>query len=129
MELTPIIVVQDVEASSAWYQQLFGLKGAHGGDEFEMLMNAEGALQLLLHRSEHGEHAGLETPGLRGSGTGVLFYFSVPDLESYVDRAEEMRVEIVASPNFNEKAHALECTIRDPDGYLITISQWQGGGG
>ena len=107
MELTPMIVVQDVEASSAWYQQLFGLKGAHGGDEFEMLMNAEGALQLLLHRSEHGEHAGLETPGPRGSGTGVLFYFSVPDLESYVDRAEEMRVEIVASPNFNKKAHAL----------------------
>ena len=128
MELTPMIVVQDVEASSAWYQQLFGLKGAHGGDEFEMLMNAEGALQLLLHRSEHGEHAGLETPGPRGSGAGVLFYFSVPDLESYVDRAEEMRVEIVASPSFNEKAHALECTIRDPDGYLITISQWQGGG-
>ena len=129
MEMTPMIAVQDVEASSAWYQQLFGLKGAHGGDEFEMLMNAEGALQLLLHRPEHGEHAGLETPGPRASGTGVLFYFSVSDLESCVDRAEEMRVEIVASPHFNEKAYALECTIRDPDGYLITISKRQEGGG
>ena len=129
MELTPMIVVRDVEASSAWYQQLFGLKGAHGGDEFEMLMNGDGALQLLLHRSEHDEHVGLETPEPGESGTGVLFYFSVSDLESYVARAEKMRVEIVGSPSFNEKAHALEFTIRDLDGYLITISHWQGGGG
>ena len=129
MELTPMIVVQDVEASSSWYQQLFGLKSAHGGAEFDMLMNADRALQLMLHHVDHAEHAGLETPTPDAVGTGVLLYFSLSDLESCVDRAEEMGVEIVAEPHFNEKALSQECTIRDPDGYLITISKWQGGDG
>ena len=87
------------------------------------------ALQLMLHHMDHSEHTGLETPNPDAVGTGVLFCFSVSDLASHMDRAEEMRVEIVAAPHFNEKAHALECTIRDPDGYLITISKWQADGG
>jgi hypothetical protein len=33
----PMIAVEDVEATSAWYQRVLGLKSGHGGLEYEQL--------------------------------------------------------------------------------------------
>jgi catechol 2,3-dioxygenase-like lactoylglutathione lyase family enzyme len=58
MQLTPqpMIVVHDVEATSAWYQRVLGLRSGHGGPEYEMLMSGE-RLVLQLHRWEAHEPA------------------------------------------------------------------------
>ena len=37
MALMPTLFVDDVEASSRWYQALLGAQSGHGGPEFEML--------------------------------------------------------------------------------------------
>jgi len=34
----PIIAVKDVQASSKWYQAVFGCRSMHGGDEFDILI-------------------------------------------------------------------------------------------
>lgn len=126
MKLTPMLVVRDVPRSSAWYRDLLGLVGAHGGDEFEMLQSEEGELQLMLHHRDAEEHPGLEYPDEGAPGLGVLLYFSVPELAPVVERARRAEADVVSEPHPNPKAHALEFTLRDPDGYLVTVAEWQG---
>ena len=126
MDLTPMLVVKDVAASSEWYRQLLELEGAHGGDEFEMLMSEKGELLLMLHHPEPDEHPGLETPGQAPAGAGVLLYFSVSNLNDVFARAQDMGVEVLAEPEYNPKAHAVEFAVRDPDGYLLSVSERRG---
>ena len=38
MKPDPIIAVSDVPQTSQWYQSVFGCKGIHGGEEFEVLV-------------------------------------------------------------------------------------------
>ena len=39
MRPQPLICVHDVEASSRWYQRLLGCRSAHGGPEYERLVD------------------------------------------------------------------------------------------
>ena len=55
MALMPTLFVDDVEASSRWYQALLGAQSGHGGPEFEML-TLDGALILQLHHASADEH-------------------------------------------------------------------------
>ena len=55
MKSHTMLVVRDVEASSTWYQAVFGLKSGHGGPDFEMLMS-DGQICLLLHHDRPGLH-------------------------------------------------------------------------
>lgn len=125
MDCTPMIVVRDVTASSRWYQGLLGLESAHGGDEFEMLMG-DGRLQLMLHHTDFAEHPGIDDPREGTPGRGVLLYFSVPKVEPVFVRAGEMGADLIDEPHLNEKARSIEFTLRDPDGYSLTISEWTG---
>lgn len=48
MKVEPLIIVSSVEKSSKFYQNVLGLKSAHGDDEYERLTR-EGNLVLPLH--------------------------------------------------------------------------------
>ena len=126
MDLTPMLAVKDVAASSEWYRRLLEFEGAHGGDEFEMLMSGKGELLLMLHHTELAEHPGLETPGHARLGSGVLLYVSVSSLNDVFARAQDMGVEVLAEPEYNPKSHAVEFTVKDPDGYLLSVSERRG---
>ena len=125
MKCYPMIVVGDVAASSDWYQELLGLQSGHGGDDFEMLMSGHD-IALLLHHVDAEEHAALTDPRELGPGGGVLLYFSVDDVQSVAVKAQAMNADVIDEPHENPKARAVEFSLRDPDGYALTISQWQG---
>ena len=125
MKCYPMLVVRDVAKSSAWYQRLLGLTSAHGGDEFEMLMAGDD-LVLTLHEIDVSEHPVIADPAAGVAGRGVLVYFSVDDVSRYFERAREMDADLVDEPHMNPKAHSMEFSLRDPDGYALTISQWSG---
>ncbi len=125
MDCSPMIVVRDVEVSSRWYQELLGVTSAHGGKEFEMLME-DGQLLLMLHHLDLGEHPAMVAPGEGAAGRGVLLYFSVNDIRAVFERAREMEADLIDEPHVNPKARALEFSLRDLDGYALTVSQWGG---
>lgn len=125
MKCYPMLVVNDVEVSSAWYRRLLGLTSGHGGREFEMLMAGD-QLAMLLHHLDFAEHPAIDPPGSGNAGRGVLLYFSVSDVAEHFARAREMDADLVGAPHENPKAGAIEFSVRDPDGYALTISQWTG---
>ena len=48
MHPQPLICVQDVPASSRWYQALLGCQSGHGGPEYEQLIG-DGRMVMQLH--------------------------------------------------------------------------------
>src|SRR5262245_33705369 len=122
MALMPTLFVDDVEASSRWYQQLLGAKSAHGGPDFEML-TLDGELFLQLHRAHADEHGDTRVPEGVPRGTGVLLYCPVADVRAAHKDAVEMRANVEGDPTFIDLAHHTEFVVHDPDGYALALFQ------
>ena len=54
MRPQPLIVLDDVEAGSLWFQQILGLVSGHGGTEYEMLLDGY-EMVAHLHQWEADE--------------------------------------------------------------------------
>jgi catechol 2,3-dioxygenase-like lactoylglutathione lyase family enzyme len=131
MRPQPLIAVNDVEASSRWYQRLLGCQSAHGGPAYERLVYG-GALVLQLHdfRVEH-DHGPIGDPRDRPYGNGVLLWFEVDDLDAALVRAGELGAEVVLpchrNPPSGEGGPAhWECWLRDLDGYTVVLASPDG---
>lgn len=131
MHPQPLICVSDVEASSRWYQQLLGCRSAHGGPEYERLVDGdELILQLHAWDVEH-DHDPIGDRETRPYGNGLLLWFELDDFDSAVARAEEMNVEIVMPRHRNPAdgrggPNHWELWLRDPDGYQVVLSSPDG---
>ncbi len=117
----PMLVVADVPKSAAWYSEILGAENVHPGDEFAMIMH-ESQLVLLLHHREFNEHPALEVPEGPTAGAGVLFYFWVDDVEAAFARATAIGAAALDEPHMNPNAQGVEFSLRDPDGYAVTVA-------
>jgi predicted enzyme related to lactoylglutathione lyase len=128
----PLLAVRDVEASSRWYQHLFGCQSAHGGPDYERLV-ADGELVLQLHDwALPHEHGAIGDPKAEPHGNGVLVWFEVDDFDAAVARAGELGAEVIMAPHRNPPegrpggpAHR-EMWLRDPDGYAVVLASPDG---
>ena len=122
MRPQPLIVVHDVEASSRWYRALLGCRSAHGGAEYERLVDAAGVLVLQLHAWDVHEHRHLGDPALASRGNGVLVWFEVDDFDAAVARARGLAAAVLEEPHVNPNAGHREIWLRDPDGYVVVLA-------
>ena len=87
MQSQPLICVSDVEASSRWYQQLLGVRSAHGGPNYERLEH-DGRLVLQLHRwEEEHDHGPIGDKHNPSRGNGVLLWFEVEDFDAALKKS------------------------------------------
>ena len=134
MHPQPLICTSDVEATSRWYQRLFGLKSDHGGPEYERLVH-NGTLVLQLHRWEVEHHHGpLGDPNLKPSGNGVILWFQLEDFDAALARAIEMKADILKPrvrnpPDGSGGPNHWECWLRDPNGYAVVFTSPYGSAG
>jgi catechol 2,3-dioxygenase-like lactoylglutathione lyase family enzyme len=123
MAFVPMIFTDDVETTSRWYQALLGLKSAHGGPHYEMLMDEAGALALQLHHAGAEEHGGERLPAGSARGAGVLLYIRTEDVRATYAKAQGMGARSEGEPAFIDLAGHTEFVVRDPDGYAIAVYQ------
>lgn len=122
MQPQPLITVSDVLASSRWYQQLLGCKSAHGGAEYEQLVDRQGRMILQLHAwGAHG-HAHMGDEHLESRGNGVLLWFQVNDFAAALVRAAALQIKVLQGPLVNPNAAHREVWLRDPDGYTVVLA-------
>ncbi|MEP6821556.1 MAG: VOC family protein [Chthoniobacterales bacterium] len=118
-----IIGVKDVAASCSWYQSLFGqpeTPPAH--DYFGQILDADGTVLLCLHQwGAHG-HPTLMSPETAPPGNGLLLFFRVGDFVATLKRAHAIVVEFEEQPHLNPNTQTQEFSLRDRDGYYVTIS-------
>ena len=118
-----IIGVRDVPASFRWYQSLLGLPAtAPAHDHFGQILDTDGAVLLCLHAWGEHDHPSLESPDRAEPGNGLLLFFRVDNFETSLQNARGLVDEFVEEPNLNPNTETMEFSLRDPDGYYVTIS-------
>jgi catechol 2,3-dioxygenase-like lactoylglutathione lyase family enzyme len=118
-----IIGVSDVPGSFKWYQSLFGhpeVRPSH--DDFGQILDADGTVLLCLHQWGAHEHPSLMSPDAASPGNGLLLFFRVDDFDMALKRARALVTRLEEESHVNPNTHTKEFSLRDPDGYYVTIS-------
>jgi catechol 2,3-dioxygenase-like lactoylglutathione lyase family enzyme len=118
-----IIGVDNVSESFDWYQRLLGLPGkspAH--DYFGQIVDLDGTVLLCLHAWGAHEHPSLTSPGHAQPGNGLLLFFRVDDFDAALPRARSLVSRLDEEPHMNPNTGTMEFSLRDPDGYYVSIS-------
>lgn len=119
-----IIGVRDVPRSFGWYQSLFGQAAtAPAHDHFGQIVDADGTVLLCLHRWGAHEHPSLMSPDKASPGNGLLLFFRVDDYDLALERARGLAARFAEEPHVNPNTRTREFSLRDPDGYYVTISE------
>jgi catechol 2,3-dioxygenase-like lactoylglutathione lyase family enzyme len=118
-----IIGVDDVAKSFAWYQSLFGQPATSPEhDDFGQILDDDGTVLLCVHQwGAHG-HPPLTSPDVARPGNGLLLFFRVDDFEPTLERARTLVARFEEEPHVNPNTRTLEFSLRDLDGYYVTIS-------
>lgn len=118
-----IIGVDDVPRSFKWYLELLGLPAtAPAHDHFGQVCDPDGTVVLCLHRwGDHG-HPSLMSRGDELPGNGLLLFFIVDDFAPALRRARELVPQLAEQPHRNLNTGTMEFSLRDPDGYYVTVS-------
>lgn len=124
----PIIAVKDVEQSSKWYQFLLGCRSRHGGKEFDVLVSEEKEVILCLHKWGEHEHPTMMKED-SNVGNGLILYFRTDQLDSIRANAEKTGSPIEREIQVNPNTQKREFSLRDPDGYYLTITEFHSYGG
>lgn len=118
-----IIGVSDVARSLRWYQALFGQpETSPNHDYFGQLLDSDGTVLLCLHKWGAHEHPTLMRPDDGKPGNGLLLFFRIDDYEMALVRARNFVVRFEEEPHLNPNTQTNEFSLRDPDGYYVTIS-------
>ena len=118
-----IIGVRDVPKSFQWYQSLFGLPATSPGhDYWGQILDTDGTVLLCLHQWGAHEHPTLMDPNEARPGNGLLLFFRVDDFNMALERGRTLVSRFEEEPHVNPNTQSMEFSLRDPDGYFVTIS-------
>ena len=120
-----IIGVSDVPASFKWYLSLFGHPEAEPAHSyFGQIVDSDGTVLLCLHQWGDHDHPSLISPDTATPGNGLLLFFRVDDFDRALKRARGLGAQFEEEPHLNPNTRTEEFSLRDPDGYYVTISAY-----
>jgi catechol 2,3-dioxygenase-like lactoylglutathione lyase family enzyme len=118
-----IIGVADVAESFKWYQSLLGLaESAPAHDYFGQIVDSDGTVLLCLHEWGVHEHPSLTSPNHAKPGNGLLLFFRVDNFDLALQRARALVSRLEEEPHVNVSTGTIEFSLRDSEGYYVTIS-------
>ena len=123
IKIDPIIAVSDVESSSKWYQSIFGCRSLHGGVEFDVLISDNEEVLLCLHQWGAHEHPSMLHRNVT-PGNGLILYFRTENMNAIRQNAEKVSAVVAEEVHLNPNSRRREFSLRDPDGYYLTVTEF-----
>jgi catechol 2,3-dioxygenase-like lactoylglutathione lyase family enzyme len=118
-----IIGVNNVSQSFTWYQSLLGLpETAPAHDDFGQIVDPDGTVLLCLHAWGAHAHPSLTSPSYAKPGNGLLLFFRVDNFDVALQRGRALVGRLEEEPHVNPGTGTMEFSLRDRDGYYVTIS-------
>jgi catechol 2,3-dioxygenase-like lactoylglutathione lyase family enzyme len=118
-----VIGVADVPRSCRWYQSLFGQPETPPSHTyFGDIRDSDGTVLVCLHEWGAHDHPSLRSPAHAPPGNGLLLFFRVDDFAATLHRARLLVARLEEEPHVNPNTRTNEFSLRDPDGYYVTIS-------
>lgn len=121
--LDPIIAVKDLEASSKWYQKILGCRNNSDSNHFAVLVSEDNEIILCLHPWGAHEHPTMTNPNIT-HGNGLILYFRTEDMNIIYENALKAGCAIEEDIHLNPNSRRKEFSIRDPDGYFLTVTEF-----
>ncbi len=121
--LDPIIAVKDIETSSEWYKSIFGWRRTHGGNDFGVLVSENDEVLLCLHKWGADEHPTMRNRNVI-SGNGLILYYKIGDINLVRKMVSKMDWPVEKEIHLNSNSTKMEFSLRDPDGYYLTITEY-----
>ena len=90
---------------------------------FGQILDSDGTVLLCLHQWGAHEHPSLTSPDEATPGNGLLLFFRVDDFDMSLKRARALVARLEEEPHANPNTRTQEFSLRDPDGYYVTISE------
>lgn len=122
-KLDPIIAVKDIETSSRWYQSVFGCRSLHGGGHFYVLVDENDEVLICLHPWGEHQHPTMQDQSIT-TGNGLILYFRTENMDGIRQNVDKMGAVIAEDIHLNPNSSRKEFSLRDPDGYYLTISEF-----
>lgn len=120
--LWTILGVRNVPAAHAWYQSLLGIAASEPAHNyFAQVTDADGTVLVALHAWGSHDHPTLLSADAP-PGNGLLLFFRVDDYDGALDRARSLVEALEEDPHRNPNTGTMEFSLRDLDGYFVTIS-------
>jgi catechol 2,3-dioxygenase-like lactoylglutathione lyase family enzyme len=91
-------------------------------DYFGQIVDTDGTVLLCLHKWGAHEHPSLTSPDDAKPGNGLLLFFRVDNFNATLTRARALVSLLEEEPHVNPNTGTTEFSLRDPDGYYVTIS-------
>lgn len=121
--MSPTVIAAISSRCRRPYQSLLGLPAtAPAHDDFGQIVDTDGTVLLCLHEWGAHEHPPLASRDRATPGNGLLLFFRVDDFESAVPRARALVTQLEEEPHLNPSTGTMEFSLRDPDGYYVSIS-------
>src|SRR3989441_13046645 len=89
---------------------------------FGQILDSDGTVLLCLHQWGAHEHPSLMSRDNATPGNGLLLFFRVDDFDMALKRARALVAGLEEEPHANPNTGTKEFSLRDPDGYYVTIS-------
>jgi catechol 2,3-dioxygenase-like lactoylglutathione lyase family enzyme len=111
-----------VSRSFRWYQTLLGLARGAPAHPDGQLLDVDGTVLLCLHEWGVEDHPTITSPEAATPGNGLILFFRVDDFDAALVRARAAGTPLEEEPHVNPNTGTVEFSLRDPDGYSVTIS-------
>jgi hypothetical protein len=123
IKIDPIIAVKDIEISSTWYQSVFDCRSMHGGKEFDIIVSENDEILICLHKWGEHDHPTMANPNIT-PGNGLILYFRIENMNDVRQNVEKLGLPIEEDIHVNPNSTKKEFSLRDPDGYYLTITEF-----
>lgn len=123
IKVDPIIAVKGVEASSKWYQIIFGCRSMHDGKEFDILVSENDEVLICLHKWGAHEHPTMANNSIP-PGNGLILYFKTDNMKQIRENVGKTGSAVEEDIHLNPNSLKMEFSLRDPDGYYLTITEF-----
>ena len=90
------------------------------------ILDSDGTVLLCLHEWGAHDHPSLMSSDNGTPGNGLLLFFRVDDFDLALQRARTLVIRLEEEPHVNPSTQTKEFSVRDPDGYYVTISALAG---
>ena len=104
-------------------ETVLGCKRKHGGDEFAVLVSENDEVLLCLHKWGAHEHPTMKDPHI-APGNGLILYFKTENINLIRKNTEKIGHPISEDIHLNPNSTKMDFSLRDPDGYYLTITEF-----